>query len=111
MFMNLEVSETETEDSVAEEAVAVLLGAWITFGKPDVKSADWVALSEPEVFVALSDLVSELVFEVKTKDVGNQFKVLEEEAFIFEVILELATGLKVEVGNCPILVAWETRAE
>lgn len=39
IFENFEVSDTDTEDSVdEEETVLVSLGAWITFGSPEVKS-------------------------------------------------------------------------
>jgi hypothetical protein len=39
IFWNFEVSDTETEDAVEEEeAVLVALGAWMTFGSPEVKS-------------------------------------------------------------------------
>lgn len=118
MLTNLEVSDTEIDEAVDdEEAVSVALGAWITFGKPDVKSVVEAAL-ELEVFVASPDLVLVLVLEVITKEVGNQFKVLEEEVDSFELDdfeleerTELATGLRVEVGNWSILVAWETDAE
>jgi hypothetical protein len=70
------------------------------------------AALELEVFVAAPDLVLVLVSEVITKEVGNQFKVLEEEVDSFELDdfeleerIELATGLRVEVGNWSILVA------
>jgi len=70
------------------------------------------AALELEVFVASPDLVLVLVLEVITKEVGNQFKVLEEEVDSFELDdfeleerTELATGLRVEVGNWSILVA------
>ena len=70
------------------------------------------AALELEVFVASPDLVLVLVSEVITKEVGNQFKVLEEEVDSFELDdfeleerTELATGLRVEVGNWSILVA------
>jgi len=70
------------------------------------------AALELEVFVASPDLVLVLVLEVITKEVGNQFKVLEEEVDSFELDdfeleerTELTTGLRVEVGNWSILVA------
>jgi len=70
------------------------------------------AALELEVFVAAPDLVLVLVSEVITKEVGNQFKVLEEEVDSFELDdfeleerTELTTGLRVEVGNWSILVA------
>ena len=45
MLTNLEVSDTEIDEAVDdEEAVSVALGAWITFGKPDVKSVVEAAL-------------------------------------------------------------------
>lgn len=118
IFWNFEVSDTETEDAVEEEeAVLVALGAWMTFGSPEVKSLVWEEPWELKVLVVTPEPV--LVLEVINNDVGNQFEVLDEdcpdvvdEVFDFDLVdaLELDNGLKVEVGNWPMLVTWDVVA-
>lgn len=113
IFENFEVSDTDTEDSVdEEETVLVSLGAWITFGSPEVKSLVWEDPWEFKVLVVIPEPV--LVLEVINNDVGNQFAVLDEDASDvedddFDLVdsLELVNGLKVEVGNWPMLRTWE----
>lgn len=98
MFLKLD----ESAEAVAVEPLLRVEegsteGAWITFGKPDVKVAG--LLLAKDVWDAVLLFVLELV---KSKDVGNQLEVLETSEL---------EGSKVEVGNCSILSAEVTEDE